>query len=266
MIDIDTMPIDDFKKLFSFDPQYHLYVGIERELYITRDGEFLPLADDILRSIGDMQFPSTWTHEFSACALEQTIGPVKFENLHDTVVAMDISKSMIEQKFDVELLAYEVAPNNLPSTVYPDPTGRFGTIVETASSELVDAALRTGGIHIHIGIASHDQALRVHQKLSNETVLEYLLSIGDNSNRERIDLIQHFTDWSVDSFTSWSDFYEYIKSKDLLQDLKSYRPLIRISKHGTIEFRMFGSTNSRELIEFYVKTCHGLVSFALNSN
>ena len=96
MVDINTMPIEIFKQQFSFKPEYHLHVSIERELYITRAGEFLPLADEILNSINDMQFPTTWTHEFSACALEQTIGPVDFENLHDTIVAMDISKSMLE--------------------------------------------------------------------------------------------------------------------------------------------------------------------------
>ncbi len=257
------MPFDTFKKQFNFNPEYRLHIGIERELYITRNGEFLPIADEILQQISGIEFPTTWTHEFSACALEQTIGPAPFESISDTIITMDISKSMIESKFNVQLLAYEVAPQDLPDAVYPDPTGRYETIVQNESDELLDAARRTGGIHIHIGLADHDEALRVHKKLSNETVQEYLLSIGDNSNRERIELIQHFTDWSVDSFSSWEEFYEHIKDKDLLHDLKSYRPLIRISKYGTIEFRMFGSTNSRELIEFYVRTCYNLVCFAL---
>ncbi|MBP6866231.1 MAG: amidoligase family protein [Candidatus Pacebacteria bacterium] len=259
------MPLDEFKNKFKFDESRHLCFGVERELYITRDGEFFPLADEILKSIDHDMFPSTWTHEFSACALEQTIGPAQIEKLHETILAMDESKDMIEKQFDVKLQAFEVAPENLPDDVYPDPSGRYQAIQDTSPEELVDAARRTCGIHVHIGIGNHSDALQVHQTLCNESFMEYLLSIGDNSNRERIELMKHFTEWTFDSFSSWQDFYDHLEKKNLLHDIKSYRPLIRLTRHGTIEFRMFGSTNSKELIEFYIKTCYNLVKFALKN-
>lgn len=118
------------------------------------------------------------------------------------------------------------------------------------------AASVVAAVHVHVSVAD-EEAVRI-LNLCRKDVIDSLVSIGDHSSLKRINAyrIMAATDGVPPVFASFSEVMKYIASKGgekNVWDLVRYKPTTK-----TVEFRMFGATQSVEEILKYVKACQDI--------
>lgn len=240
-----------FLAKFDFREDRHLMIGVERECFLTRNGQILPIAPEIVAAINH---PSVG-YELSACQLEYRIGPSKINDIQNDLEAMERLIRQAERKFDFKCNFLEVAPDDMPLDIYPDPGGRYQKIVKTMPEDVLLAACQVTGTHIHIGMGDADTALDVYNKVIR--YWERLSALGDNSNGKRLSLYQKVAPNFIPSkYGSWEEFYQSAVERGFAENPRNCWDIIRISKHGTIEFRMFGSTDDLDLIKIWIHACY----------
>lgn len=248
------MGIQEFTERFSFDKKKELFVGVEREChFVDKDGTIVPMAVKVLENINDKHFG----YELSACQLESRTDPVQRWLLKDALLKNDSVARVVLDSLSIGCSHKEVAPFDMPLDVYPDPTGRYQQIVKNMPIEILRAACRVIGTHVHIGMPDHKTAIKVYNEVIKHT--DDLISIGDGSNGERLEIYRIMApDATPKAYTSWSDFYSTACTKGFDNDPRKCWTLIRISVHGTIEFRMFGTTDDLDTIVEWANRCWGL--------
>ena len=154
----------------------------------------------------------------------------------------------------------------MPLDVYPDPSGRYREIIKNMPREILLAACQVTGTHIHIGMPDHETALKVYNAVVKHMTV--LREKGNGSFGERIRIYKMVApNWESLPYRDWNDFYDSAVKFGFENDPRRCWNLIRISVHGTIEFRMFGSTPSFERIiswarsaKFAKKRCYKLIT------
>ena len=250
--------------LFRFDVSKTLFVGVERECFLTdKNGRIQPLASEVLHSLVDCETPDfNFGYELSACQLESRVGPTLLASLQHKLEACDQRLAEKEAELNFKHSFVEVGPEDMPLDVFPDPSGRYQKIVKTMLREVLLAACWVIGTHIHIGMPDHETALKVYNHVIKKC--NWLCSRGNGSFGERLDIYRTVApDCDPQPYADWDDFYRVAVSKGFDQDPRKCWTLIRISKHGTIEFRMFGATTSPKRIVSWAKLCHDLCKEAM---
>lgn len=250
----------EFLNRFQFKEAGEGLVGIERECFLMNSsGEISPLAVPVLASLnGDGRFG----YELSACQLEDRVGPCRIENLR---AGIDENEAMIqksEKSLSFSRSFYEVGPRDMPLDVYPDPKRRYQRIIQGMSKETLLAACRVIGTHVHIGMKDHETALRVYNEIIKHC--RELCEMGDSSSGKRLSIYKVTArDNQPRPYESWEGFHSYAMANGFENDPRSCWHLIRISVHGTIEFRMFGATPDIDKIVGWAEYCHRLCQEAL---
>ncbi len=249
-----------FMDLFKFDSSKALFVGVERECFLTDLGNMIvPKAPAVLRHLND---PLRYGYELSACQLEERVGPCAVDQILAELVENSLNLDRVGWLMNFKRLHTEVGPENMPLDVYPDPSGRYQEIVKTMPRHILLAACRVIGTHIHIGMSDHETALKVYNHVIKKC--DWLCARGNGSFGERLDIYRVVApDCDPHPYADWADLYRVALEKGFDQDPRKCWTLIRISKHGTIEFRMFGATASLERIVSWAKLCHDLCKEAL---
>lgn len=252
--DVTLTDLQSFKDKFHFQSKYAFRVGVEREFFLKdQTGQFVPRAVEILNSVGNGDFG----YELSACQVESRIGPLQIEGVKAHLESSHQRLKEATDRADLTLGYYEVAPEDLPLDVYPDPAGRYQRIVTTMPRQVLSAACRVTGTHIHIGMPDHETALRVYNHVREYT--EELIHLGDHSQGERIRLYRVVApDADPPPFNSWFDLYACALKMGFAEEPRNCWFFIRISKHGTIEFRLFGATHDIDEIDLWAHRCHQL--------
>ena len=263
-----------FAERFVFNPTKILFVGVEREYFLVNDvGDIVPRAKQVMDKAGmfvrgESCFgPDAWqqdesvSYELSACQIESRIGPCKLSNLKECLeYRQDRMKRYVDKAGKGEVLnlsCVEVAPETMPLDVYPDPSGRYQQILKYMPKEVLLAACRVIGTHIHIGMPDHTTALRAYNEAVKYT--HELCKMGDKSNGKRLEIYKQVAvDCIPMQYATWSDFHDKAVEKGFDSDPRKCWTLIRISKHGTIEFRMFGSTDCVDEIVGWAEKCHSI--------
>lgn len=245
-----------FRNKFSFKPLLAMMVGIERECFLTRDGQILPIAPEIIPQLDDPMI----SYELSACQLESHIGPCALaivgEMLRESEADIDIASKLL----NFDCLHLEVAPDDMPLHVYPDPLGRYQQIAAGMPREVLLAACQVTGTHIHIGMPDPDTALAAYNRVV--PCWKELAEMGNGSAGRRLAIYRRVvTDPEPKPYASWSAFYQEAKSRGFAENPRNCWDLIRISTHGTIEFRMFGATSDLDKIESWARRCWELCSY-----
>jgi len=251
--------MEPFTSKFKFDPDKHLLVGVERECFLTRDNNIVPIAPEIIPELGGN---GNYGYELSACQLEIRTIPTRMETFGEILAESDQMLRRDEKKIGFETVHYEVAPYDMPLDVYPDPTGRYQVITKNMPQNILRAACRVAGTHIHIGMASPEHAIRAY----NATIkhLPELCKMGDKSNGERLQIYKIMApDFSPPRYDDWGCYEAYAKSHGFEENPRNCWHLVRISIHGTIEFRMFGSTSNISEILEWAFVCHSICKNAL---
>lgn len=246
--------LQKFLAQFTFCPKDDMRVGVERESLLVRSGAIAPIAPEVLRNLAKN---GRYGYELSACQLEDRVGPVPINDLLDALRSNEAELMKAEQALGFTRFIYEVGPEDMPLDVYPDPTGRYEKITKHMPREVLLAACRVIGTHVHIGMPDHKTALTVYNRIHHHW--EELGRMGDGSSGERLAIYTKMApDYVPPHYPTWEHFYQEAVEKGSGSDPRKCWHLIRLSVHGTIEFRMFGTTRELERIITWARRCHEL--------
>jgi len=250
------MSLQEFMDRFRFSRERAGLIGVERESFLTiRDTSIVvPRAKDALERLGS---PARFTSELSACQIEERTSAVSREMLIGELLELQRKGDRALIDLGLQKNYWEVGPEDMLLDVYPDP--RYLEIAQDMNPEVLRAACRTAATHVHVGMPDHETALRVY----NWAVKNFreLCSMGDLSGGERLKLYRMVVpEADPVSFGTWADFYRAARSRgeEVVSDPRRFWTLIRISVHGTIEFRMAGSTDDVDRVNSWARDCHCL--------
>jgi gamma-glutamyl:cysteine ligase YbdK (ATP-grasp superfamily) len=243
-----------FMSQFKFDKNKGFFIGAERECHLLDlKGNIVPIAPKVLKNL--ISRNGQFSYELSACQLEWRIGPC--ENIFGFTRQLENFEIFLrhaEKEVKFRRSFEEVAPEDMPLDIYPDPTGRYQEITKNMPRNILSAACQVIATHIHIGMPDAETALRSYNKAINS--LDYFCKIGDHSSGRRLKIYSIMApDFMPYPYKDWQEFFEKAKKEKFIDDPRKCWTLIRISKHGTIEFRMFGATNNLEEIVHWANLC-----------
>lgn len=249
------MLVEEFKKKFRYNQNKIGYVGIERECFTAdKTGVIVPLAHKVLASV---KKGAEFGYELSACQVETRVGPCLLGELSGNLRERDIQLNSALGNCGLSVLHTEVGPEDMPLDVYPDPTGRYQEITKNMPREILSAACRVIGTHVHVGMGNHEMALRVYNHVTHH--YKDLCEAGNGSFGERLAIYKKMApDFEPKPYASWDEYHQTALEKGFAEDPRKCWTLIRISVHGTIEFRMFGTTDSIKRIVEWANRCHRL--------
>ena len=255
----------EFMKRFAFDSSKALFIGVERECFLTNHaGDIIPIANVVLKHLTKLATSNdVWGYELSACQLESRCGPHALEDVELNLLTLEQEVLAAEKVVGFLRNHNEVAPETMPLDIYPDPSGRYQRIAKKMSREVLLAACRVIGTHIHVGMPDHESALHVYNEAIKHTAR--LCKLGDKSGGKRLEIYKIVApDHIPPQYANWQDFHAKAIKKGFNFDPRKCWTLIRISKHGTIEFRMFGTTKNIQEVVGWVKNCHSICKNALH--
>lgn len=268
--------LKSFMGRHSYRPELQGNVGVEREAFLTdHQGRLVPKAHDVLATIETNGIPTVsndgwvssvvweparegeFSYELSACQVETRIGPCTLTKLPRALHRSKERLDRVVAHHGLKLLHTEVGPVDMPLDVYPDPTGRYQEIVKRLSKRELLAGCRVIGTHVHVGMPDHETALKTYNYVIQHT--DALCEAGNGSFGERLAIYRQMApDFEPLHFSSWEGYHAYACQKGFEEDPRKCWSLIRMSVHGTIEFRMFGATRSISRIGEWAKKCHAL--------
>lgn len=242
-----SQEFQEFRSRFNFKKDFRGYIGVERERFLTTpDGKVAPRAKEFLEKMDN----SLWTYELSACQVEDRTRPrFRTVSVWYELFRNDMKGKCAARELGLGLASFEVGPKDMPLQVYPD--SRYLEISKWISEEQLRAACRVAGVHIHVGTENLDEAVKVYNALRK--YLNLLCRIGDHSGGERLRLYKTMaTIWEPPIIENVEHFFAIAREQGFHKKPRSCYWLIRISIHGTVELRMFGSTKSRARILNYI--------------
>lgn len=250
----------EFLSKFRFLPQYTLMVGVERERFIVnQEGKPQPQAE---RALALLPKDGRFGYELSACQLEDRVGPLPITEVRRHLRQNDALIRAVLNELGLQYRFCEVAPIDMDTTVFNDPTGRYQQIVRRLNNEELLAACRVAATHVHVGMPDMTSALRVY----NQVIPHWreLCEVIHHSKGERLSIYRQMApDYVPRKYESLEAFYGYANTQGFANDPRQNWQLIRLSVHGTIEFRMGGATDSYDEVVAYASACHRLCANAL---
>lgn len=260
---INTSRIEAFRSRFTFAPPLVGHVGVERECFIVdNQGTIVPRAPELLNVLEKHDPTKRFGYELSASQIEGHTGPCRVEELEEQLEEGDrlLQRGLNELGLNVSYV--EVAPSTMPLDVFPDPTGRYATIVEKMPKRVLLAACRIIGTHVHVGMPNHEIALNVYNRVIRHC--DELIALGDNSCGERLRIYHEVKpDCLPKRYENWLAFHRIAVKEGFEVDLRNCWSLIRISKFGTIEGRMFGASPLPSRVVHWARTFHNLCMTAM---
>jgi len=246
-----------FFGLFNFNPSLKLNVGVERESFLLDlAGNIKPISPMVLARLPK---GAEFGYELSACQLEHRVGPCKIEDLADQLQRQEETLKRFEQEIGFRRSYIEVAPDDMPLDVYPDPTGRYAKISASMPRHVLVAACQVIGTHVHVGMPDMETSIRVYNHAIN--YWQKLLQLGDHSSGLRFSKYTIVAPRHIpEAVRDQAHFYELAVQNGFINDPRKCWTLIRISGHGTIEFRMFGATENIREISSWARACYDLCS------
>lgn len=237
------MIAQSFLNRFCFDPSLRLHLGAEVEyLIVDASGKPVPVAAELLR-----QLDEAYTYELSACQIEHRTNPLRTPDMivsacgQGLVIARDKAR---ELGYNIQTCA--VAPFSMSLDVYPDER-YLCEVVPFLSVERLRAACRVMGTHIHIGLGSLSEALLVYNALVEQ--IDYLLSLCPSENEARLDLYSVVQPNNRPPlYSSAQSFYDTAVACGFAENPRNCWHLVRISRHGTVEVRLFPATEDAALL------------------
>lgn len=246
------MSWQEFRQRFQFTQHLAWNIGIERERFVTdAAGVIMPASNQFLvRLPNDGRFGP----ELSACQLEDRVGPCLISEVSPRLRENNEAIAVRGWYAHLTTAFIEVAPETMPLDVYPDSAGRYASIATMLGPERLLAACRVAGTHVHVGMPDADTALRVYNGVASHW--QELVTMGDHSHGERLRLYRVVVPNSTpQSYASWESFAAVARANGYFENPRNCWDLIRLSVHGTIEFRMFGATDDSCEVEHWAATC-----------
>ncbi len=246
-----------FQDRFLFSPQHAFKFGVEREFFLAdRSGTIVPRAQSVYEALY-AQWGDLFTYELSACQIESRTEIVQAESLHEHLRECEEKLDDVLVSLGLQKLYIEVAPNDMSLAVYPDPSGRYAALKASMPKDVLLAACRVAGTHVHIGMPDAATALRVYNSVVKHC--DRLSQLGDGSHGQRLMIYKKVAPQCQPlPYKNWEHFHEVAQKEGFANNLRNCWTLIRLTKHGTIEFRMFGVTQSLSRVVAWANTCREL--------
>jgi gamma-glutamyl:cysteine ligase YbdK (ATP-grasp superfamily) len=251
-----AMSSSSFLSLFNFNPSLAGAIGIEREFFLLdASRQPLPRSPEFLDIVKDQQ----WTYELSACQVEHRTEPrINIDDIRQELQHGSAIGKQAAAKLGLQLGSLELAPANMDLGYYPHDQ-RYQKIVMTLPREILLAACRVAGVHIHLGVKEIREALLIHNRFVEH--LDDLCRLGDHSGGERLRLYKQMAkNWQPPVYKSVEHLQAMAREQGFEQNPRNCWHLIRISRHGTVELRMFGMTDDLDEIIGWVRTIRRLAS------
>ncbi|HWO07634.1 MAG TPA: glutamate-cysteine ligase family protein [Candidatus Paceibacterota bacterium] len=252
---------ESFRSQFAFSPERTLKLGVERECFIVdAHGMPVPRAPEVLTALHAIEDPLRFTYELSACQIESRTRPCGLAELKGELSEIrETLEDVVAQK-GLGLSYTPVGPENMPLDVYFDE--RYRQITRTFTRERLLAACRLIATHIHVGMPDHETALHVYEHVRKH-VTELCLP-GNAQGVERLRIYREFTPtFEPPELPDWEAFHRYAVENNFTSDIRQWWSIVRISRHGTIEFRMFDACSSDEQIVTWARTVRTLCMGAM---
>lgn len=254
-----TIDLDGFLAKFNCAPELRLYLGVEVEYLLTRNAQPVAVAAHVLDMLADESF----TYELSACQIEHRIQPVPTPQLAAEACAIGREKlRALLHSVGMVHRAVAVAPVRMPLDIYPDE--RYAHIAHSLGVNKLRAACRIMGTHVHVGVGSAAEALTVYNAVVE--ALPYLLQMCGRRNNERLRL------YEIVQPQCWPPLYAHIQAwhARAQQDGFHKNPrncwhLVRISRHGTVEVRVFPATADSRKIKQWTAAVQSIARSAICS-
>jgi gamma-glutamyl:cysteine ligase YbdK (ATP-grasp superfamily) len=248
------MNLKKFKSSFGFRKELTGFIGIERERFLFFNGLTVPQAPLFLKYCS-----SNWTYELSSCQVEDRTNPKK--ELNEVKKELEINDregKRVGEELGFSLENLEVGPKDMSLEVYPNK--RYLQIIKSLSLDVLSAACRVTGTHIHIGMPDLKTAISCSNLLRHKKYFDRLCQIGDHSDGQRLNLYKLMAnDWYPPYYRNERHFFEVAKKKGFVENPRNCWNLIRISVHGTLELRMFGSTSDINEILSWVRFARSIL-------
>lgn len=241
---------ENFKNLMVFNQDLAGCISCEREFFLANtEGKIVPQAHAALEYINDNVF---FSYELSACQIEYKTGPTKnITDLMQRIYELEEQCKQFEKDLGLQRLLLEVGPSDMPLDVYPDE--RYQFFAQTKTDDQLLSMMRVTACQFHIGMPDYETALKVYNSVIKD--IPYLITLGDYSHGQRIALYKQATPfWYPPSLNNFEDHYLQATLAGYCADINNCHTLVRITRYGTIEFRMFGAAPTHE-IEKLARTC-----------
>lgn len=230
--------------------------GIEREQFIVRDGKIVTAIDELLPELhricdANCLPRDLFGYELFAGQVEDRTEPK--ESVEEIIQALEVNDAILAEAGELlglQFLAAEyVSEEDLGELAVNGFSERHQQIWEAIPYERKVAASQVAAIHVHVSV-SPEQALRVLRACNRERhIMDGLNKVSDASGGKRLAAYRTMaeTDGTPPFFSEVSELLSYIEEhggeRDVW-DLVRYKPTT-----GTVEFRMFGTTASKETIK-----------------
>ncbi len=246
-----------FLSKFQFDTNLVGAIGVEREYFLTdSNGTPVPKSHDFLTHINN----PAWTYELSACQVEhRTTAVYDIKNIVNQLeTGQGEGQRVATEALGVRLSVLEVAPESMTLEVYAHDV-RYAAIEAKLPQETLNAACRVTGTHIHVGTRNIQEAIHVHNLVVAN--LDNFMAMGDHSHGERLRLYRVMaTNWKPPHYESTAHFWAVAREQGFEENLRDCWHLVRISRYGTVELRMFGMTQSAEEIASWIMSIRRLIA------
>lgn len=250
------MDQETFFSQFCFNQSLAGARGVECEYFLTDDsGMPVPRSAEFLERIDD----PAWTYELSACQVEfRTVPEHSVTKIVTSIENARYRATTVAQAMGIQLKAYEVSSDKMPLDVYPHDA-RYQELAKILPHETLKAACRVAGIHIHWGADSLQDAIDTHNAVVEH--LKYFMMKGDHSDGERLRLYRVMaSNWKPPRYESPDHLYAVAKEQGFLTNPRDCWHLVRISRHGTVELRMFGMTDDTSEIASWIDALDQVVA------
>lgn len=237
-----TTGLSDFLALFNFQPELRFHLGVEMEYLLMRNGQPVPAAEQVLAKLGHTSF----TYELSACQIEHRTKPVHTPRMAEEacVIGREQLRTTV-QCMGLSLRTLAVAPASMPLDTYSD--ARYAEIARLLGRDKLLAACRVMGTHIHVGVGNAREAVLVYNALV--AAVPTLSALCGPRNNQRLGLyrtVQPCCD--PPTYASLRAWYLQAQQDGFAVNPRNCWHLVRISRHGTVEVRLFPATgNSRNI-------------------
>ena len=250
-----------FLNEYGFVPEYTLKISIEREYFIgDRDGNIKASGPKLVKWIND---PDQYDTDLPACQLESRIILADINNVEQKLWGQERALRDFGVKYSFTRIFDEVGPEDIPLDVTPKK--RYLDIAKDLTDDELRSGCRVIGTHVHIGMPDFETALVVYNHVIQ--YLDELCEMGDGSNGERLRLYKEMApNYMPPKYDSLRDFYSTAVEQGFAKDPTKCWHLIRIHPNGTIEFRMFGSTQNVGKVASWAKRCHEICLEALRQD
>jgi len=239
-------------------------IGIERESFICRNGSVVPLIDELLpalhRFCGDRRLPlELFGFELFAGQVEDRTTPT--ESVDEVLGMLKRNEEILRIVGDDLGLHFRcteyVTEVELGELVVNGFSERHQEIWDAITHERKVAASQVAAIHVHVSVTLEEAVMVLNH--CRPSVVEKLSGLSDNSGGKRLAAYQTMaeTDGAPPEFSDTAELLAYIDEhggERNVWDMVRYKPTT-----GTVEFRMFGATESEGVIRRCVEETHRLV-------